>query len=186
MSKERYSDLIEAKKQQWTEQPMLRPRIGAVKINMSLGRAGDPLNNGMKILEEITGQTPVETIAKQTWRKWGLRRGQAVGAKVTVRGQEAYELLMKLFHAKNYRIRSNSFDQQGNFGFGISEHIDIPGMQYEPGMGIIGFDVLVNMERAGYRVKERKYRNSKLPKSHFLTREDSMVFLIDQYNIEII
>ncbi len=185
MAKEDFKDILEAKKKEWAEQPMLRPRIGAIKINMSLGVAGDPLNRGKKILEDITGQKPVETYAKNTWRKWGIRRGQAVGAKVTVRGPKAYELLMKLFHAKGYKLPSTAFDKQGNFGFGIEEHIDIPGQKYTPGMGIIGFNVGVQMERAGYRVKQRKYLRNKIPSHHHVSREDSIAFLIENYDIDI-
>jgi large subunit ribosomal protein L5 len=183
---QKFQSIIEEKKAKWSEQPMLRPKIGAVQINMSLGKAGDPLTNGMKILEEITRQKPVETYSKQTWRKWGIRKGQPVGAKVTIRGKEAYELLMRLFHAKGYQLKGTSFDKQGNFGFGIVEHIDIPGMQYQPGMGIVGFDVNVQMVRAGYRVKDRKVGNSKLPTKQFLDREDTMAFLIDEYKINIV
>lgn len=180
-----YEELIKQKNAEWAAQPMLRPRIRSVKLNMSLGRAGDPLNRGKIILEELTGQAPVETTSVQTQRKWGIRKGQPVGAKVTIRGQAAYELLMRLFHAKNYTLNAKSFDAQGNFGFGISEHIDIPGMTYDPNMGIIGFDVVVQMERAGYRVKERKIRKSKVPKRHFLTKEDSMVWVLENYKVKI-
>lgn len=178
-------ELINQKKKEWAAQPMLRPRIASVKINMSLGRAGDPLNRGKAILTEISGQEAVETIAKQTWRKWGIRKGQPVGAKVTIRGEKAYELLMRLFHAKDYKIKAKSFDKQGNFGFGIQEHIDIPGMSYDPNAGIIGFDVNVQMDRAGYRVKDRKIKPHTLPKRHFLTRDDTQVFLADQFGIDI-
>jgi len=185
MVNEDFKDLLEQKSKEWKEQPMLRPKIGALKINMSLGIAGDPLNRGMKILENITGQKPVETYAKNTWRKWGIRKGQAVGAKVTIRGQEAYELLMKFLHAKGYKIRRTAFDNQGNFNFGITEHIDIPGQKYEPGMGIVGFNVGVQMERAGYRVKQRKYLRNKIPAHHLVSPEDSIAFLIQNYDIEI-
>ncbi len=181
-----YEELVEQKKKEWEEQPMLRPRIAAVKINMSLGRAGDVLNRGMGVLEELTGQKPVPTYAKQTWRKWGIRKGQEVGAKVTVRGNKAYELLMKLLHTKEYKVKRSAIDRQGNFGFGINEHIDIPGLEYDPNVGIFGFDVVVQMERAGYRVKNRSFRRTKIPQKQFLTPEDTIVFLIDQYGAEIV
>ncbi|MCY3413782.1 MAG: 50S ribosomal protein L5 [Candidatus Heimdallarchaeota archaeon] len=170
-------------KKSWEEQPMLRPKIEAVKLNVSLGVAGAPLDRAKQIIKDLTGQEPADTIAKNTWRSWGIRKGQPVGCTVTVRGNPAYELLMRLFHAKDYKLKSRSIDRQGNFGFGIKEHIDIPGMSYDPNLGIIGFDVNVQMSRAGYRVKKRKYKNAKIPKSHTLNPEDTKLFLSENYDI---
>ena len=177
--------IVKQKSQEWLEQPMLRPKIGSVILNMSLGKAGDPLNNGKQIIEALTEQKPVETYAKQTWRKWSIRKGQPVGAKVTVRGEKAYELLLRLFHAQDYKIKSTAFDKQGNFSFGISEHIDIPGMKYEPGKGIIGFNVIVQLERIGYRVKRRKYHKNKIPQKHHVSKEDAIAFLTINYKLDI-
>lgn len=176
---------IEEYKEKYAAQPMLRPRIGAVKLNVSLGSAGSDLDRAKEIIESIAGQPPAETRAKETWRSWGIRKGQPVGCTVTVRGEEAYELLMRLFHAKDYKLNPRSIDKLGNFGFGIQEHIDIPGEQYDPNLGIIGFDVIVQMERAGYRVKRRKYRQKKIGQDHKLTAEETRVFLKDKYDIEL-
>ena len=185
MENTQYTSLIKTKEKEWKAQPMLRPKIGSIKINMSLGKSGNALTRGIKILEDLTGQKPVEVTAKLTWRKWGIRKGQSVGAKVTVRGASAYKLLMRLFHAKNYKLNRNSIDGQGNFSFGINEHIDIPDMKYDPNLGIIGFNVVIQMERAGYRVKRRKYLRTSLPKKHHVSPEDSIVFLTSKYLIEI-
>ena len=177
---------IEEYNEKWAAQPMLRPKIAAVKLNVSLGVAGDALERTKTILENIAGQTPTETFAKDTWRSWGIRKGQPVGATVTVRGNQAYELLMSLFHAKEYKLKEKSIDKQGNFGFGIREHIDIPGQSYDPNLGIIGLDVLVQMERAGYRVKQRKYQSKKIGRDHMLSPVETKVFLRENYDIELI
>ena len=178
--------IVKAKTKEWLQQPMLRPKIGSVIISMSLGKAGEPLNNGMQIIETLTEQKPIETYAKQTWRKWSIRKGQPVGAKVTVRGKKAYSLLLRLFHAQDYKIKPSSIDKQGNFSFGISEHIDIPGMKYEPGKGIIGFNVIVQLERVGYRVKKRKYLKNKIPQKHHVSKEDTIAFLVISYKVDIV
>ncbi|MDH5403582.1 MAG: 50S ribosomal protein L5 [Candidatus Heimdallarchaeota archaeon] len=172
--------------EKWTVQPMLRPKIGAVKINCALGVSGDPITRAKAIIKDLTGQLPTETIAKQTWRSFGIRKGQPVGVTVTIRGQPAYELLMRLFHAKDYKLKVKSIDRAGNFGFGINEHIDIPGMAYDPNLGIIGFDVLVQLERAGYRVKRRRNQRRKVGGHHQLTKIETQVFLKDNYGIELI
>ncbi len=179
---------IEALKKKWEEQPMLRPKIESVKVNVSLGVAGPPLQRAKTIIRNITGQEPADTIAKNTWRAWGVRKGQPMGCTVTIRGNHAYEMLMRFFHAKNYQLKERSIDRQGNFGFGITEHIDIPGegADYDPNLGIIGMDVTVQMSRAGYRVKKRKYRTAKVGRKHTLTPEDTKAWLVDKYDIELI
>lgn len=187
MMSQEIQEIIDDYTSQWARQPMLRPKIAAVKLNCSLGMAGDILTRAKTIIENIADQQPTETYAKQTWRSWGIRKGQPVGVSVTVRGEAAYELLMRLFHAKDYKLKERSVDKQGNFGFGITEHIDIPGQQYDPNLGIIGFDVVVQMERvAGYRVKKRRYQTQKIGKNHVLTPDETKIFLIENYGIEFI
>lgn len=177
---------VEEFKKKWEKQPMLRPRIESVKINVSLGVAGAPLIRARQIVLDLTGQEPKDTIAKNTWRSWGIRKAQPVGVTVTLRGNPAYTLLMRLLHAKEYKLKSRSIDKTGNFAFGINEHIDIPDMSYDPNLGIIGMDVIVQMGRAGYRVKQRKYKNHKLGGKHLLTSDDTRVFLVENYGIELI
>lgn len=173
-------------KEKWAAQPMLRPKIGSVKINVSIGIAGEPLERCKKIIRTLADQEPTETKAKNTWRSWGIRKHQPVGVTVTIRGQKAYDLLMRLFHAKDYKIKERSIDRTGNFGFGIKEHIDIPGMGYDPNLGIIGMDVIVQMDRIGYRVKRRSYKNNKIGKSHFLKPVETKIFLKENYDIDLV
>ena len=92
---------------------------------------------------------------------------------------------MRLFHAKEYKLNFRSIDKTGNFGFGLSEHIDIPGMTYDPKLGIIGMNVVVQMDRAGYRVKKRKYRRSKVGTRQKLLPEETRAWLSDKYGIQI-
>lgn len=172
-------------KDTWANQPMLRPKIGAVKLNVSIGGAGNPLDRAKNIIRNLTEQEPTETKAKQTWRNWGIRKSQPVGVKVTIRGPKAYNLLMRLLHTKDYKLKRKCIDQSGNFCFGISEHIDIPDMDYDPNLGIIGMDVIIQMERIGYRVKKRSYHKNKIGKNHYVSPIETEIFLVDQYGIEI-
>jgi large subunit ribosomal protein L5 len=100
-----------------------------------------------------------------------------MGWKITLRGEPAFEFLKKTFMAIDNTISDLSIDEEGNFAFGIDEHIKIPGTRYVPELGTIGFDVIVAMERAGYRVKRRRLRRGKIPKKHRLTKEDTILFL---------
>ncbi|MHA1910155.1 MAG: 50S ribosomal protein L5 [Candidatus Kariarchaeaceae archaeon] len=180
------TDYVDPISKRWGESVMLMPKIGSITINCSLGQSGDPLERAKAILTQITGRSPVETIAKSTVREFNIRKFQPIGAKITIRGEEASVLLNRLFEAVNNQLSALSFDEQGNFGFGIKEHINIPGTVYDPNLGIIGFDVLVRMERPGYRVARRKLHRKAVSKTHLLNRRESIHFIQQNFNVEVI
>ena len=74
-------------------------------------------------------------------------------------------------------MKSRSFDKEGNFGFGIREHIDLPGIKYDPKLGILGFDVLVTLKKIGYRVKVRKIKKKRVGKKQRVTKEEAIEFV---------
>lgn len=164
--------------------PMRIPRIYSVVINCSLGESGEPLERARKILEELTDRKLMLLRAKKTIRPFGIHKNQAIGWKVTLRGEQAYAFLRRVLKVYDNTLWSNAIDNNGNFSFGIDEHIKIPGVKYDPKLGTIGFDVCVSMERPGYRVKRRRLRRSKIPSRHRLTKEDTKIFL-EMMNIKI-
>lgn len=165
--------------------PMLVPRIHSVVINCSVGQAGDPLEKARKILEQITKRKPKLIRAKKTIRPFGIHKRMPMGWKITLRGEDAYQFLKRAFVAIDNTISELSIDEEGNFSFGIDEHIKIPGTKYDPELGTIGFDVNVSMERPGYRVKRRRLRKTKVPRRHRLTKEDTILFL-KELGIEVV
>ena len=150
---------------------------------MGVGQSGQPLSNAIQILEQVTGQTPNQRVAKQSIRPWGIRKGEPMACAVTLRGDRADDFLRKAFTAIRHRLNPRSFDKDGNFAFGIREHIDIPGTRYDPQMGIIGMDVAVSLERAGYRVSRRKRASSKVGSSHRITPEEAKEYVSKIYDI---
>lgn len=167
------------------ENPMLKPRIEKVVINCSVGRSGEPLERAMKILEELTGQKPCIRKAKKTIRDFGIRRKEPIACVVTLRGEKARSFLSRALQAVDNRISKSSFDERGNFSFGIKEHIDIPGTKYSPELGIIGMDVSVVLERPGYRVKRRRRAKSKVGTEHLLSPDEAISFIREEFNVEI-
>jgi large subunit ribosomal protein L5 len=83
----------------------------------------------------------------------------------------------------NNKIKPTQFDAQGNLSFGIREHIDIPGMRYNPDIGIFGMNVSVTFEKPGYRIAKRKIQNKKIPQKHKITPEQTMKFMEDNFNV---
>ena len=77
--------------------------------------------------------------ARYTVRSFGIRRNEKIAVHVTVRGPKAEEILERGLKVKEYELRKRNFSNTGNFGFGISEHIDL-GIKYDPAIGIYGMD----------------------------------------------
>merc|ERR1711907_272121 len=90
-----------------------------------------------------------------TVRQFSIRRNEKISAHVTVRGEKAMELLERGLKVKEFELKKENFSSTGNFGFGITEHIDL-GMKYDPSTGIYGMDFFVVLGRAGNRISRRK------------------------------
>ena len=169
---------VEAILEEWKRQPMRKPRIAKVTVNISLGSSGERLQKAAQVLEEITGQKPVFRRAKKTIRAFGIRKGENIAVMVTLRREKAIEFLRKALEAVGNRIKASSIDEHGNVGFGIEEHILIPGVKYDPDVGILGMDVVITIERPGYRIVRRKRaRKKRIPRRHRVTKEETMVLL---------
>jgi large subunit ribosomal protein L5 len=164
---------------------MKRPQISKVVVHTSVGKSGEQLQKAMTVLEQITGQQPCQRIAKKTIREWGIRRKEPIACMVTLRGDKAQEFLTQAFDAVGNRILKSRFDANGNFAFGIREHIEIRGMRYDPDLGIFGMDVCVTIEKPGYHVKRRRIRKSQIGKEQKLTRDEAITYLRETYGITI-
>jgi large subunit ribosomal protein L5 len=169
-----------------TVNPMLKPRIEKVTVNMSVGQSGKPLEQAATILQQLTNQKPSRRQAKKTIREFGIRKGESIACLVTLRKEKAEEFLRKALQAVENKLSKYCFDRQGNFSFGIKEHIEIPGTKYVPQLGIHGMDVSVSLGRAGYRVKHRHRAKSKIGKDHLLTADEAILFIKDEFDVEII
>ena len=179
------SKLVKKSKTAWTGNPMLQPRIEKVTVNMSVGKSGAPLEQAVKILQQLTSQKPSKRQAKKTVREFGIRKGESIACIVTLRKEKADAFLRKAFYAVDKKLSKYCFDHQGNFSFGIKEHIDIPGTKYVPELGIHGMDVSVSLGRAGYRVKRRHRIRADLGKDHLLKTEEAIQFIKDEFDVEI-
>lgn len=167
------------------ENPMREVRLGKVVINIAVGRSGERLEKAAKLLRQLTGQKPSERKAKKTIRGFGIYRGEPIAVVVTLRKKKAMEILKLLLQAKGNVINASSFDGRGNVSFGIKEHMDIPGMKYDPEIGIFGMDVSVQLERPGYRVARRKRARTKVGKEHLITKEDAITFFKNVLGVEV-
>lgn len=165
--------------------PMQSPRIAKVVVNMSIGKSGETLQNAMKVFQRLTDHQPYTRKAKKTIREWGITRGTPIACVGTLRGEKATDFLKKGFDARRNKLPKSTFDSNGNFSFGIREHIELPGVKYDPTLGIFGMDICVTMERPGYRVKKRRKCKTKVGRKQRITPSDSMDYIKEVFNIEI-
>jgi len=128
------------------------PRLDKIVINMGVGDAvGQPslLEGAVKDLTTISGQKPVITKAKKSIANFKLREGNAIGAKVTLRGDRMWEFLDRLISLAIPRIRDfrglnpNSFDGRGNYTFGVTEQLIFPEIDYDAIDAPRGMDITI-------------------------------------------
>ncbi len=161
-------------------------KVEKITLNIGVGGAGDKLNKAIKLLASLTGAKPVQTITMKRIPSWGVRPKLPIGAKVTLHGKKSEEILSRLFKAKDNKISVKKFDEQGNFSFGIHEYLDIPGIEYDPSIGVLGLEVAVTLERPGFRIKKRKLKQSKIGHKHIITKEESKEFVRNKFNVNVV
>lgn len=160
-----------------TDHPMRRVVLGKVVVNTAVGESGERLANAVKVLEQLTGQKPSLRKAKRTIKEFGIKKGENIACMVTLRGKKAFDFLKKALEAVDNEILVSSIDEYGNFAFGVKEHIYLPGVKYDPSVGIFGFDVIVALERPGYRVARRRRAGSRVPRRHRVTKQEAIEFI---------
>jgi large subunit ribosomal protein L5 len=165
--------------------PMRELRIEKVTVNIGVGKSGEPLEKAKKVLNQITNRTPCSRRAKKTIKEFGIRQGEPMACAVTLRRDNARNFLKKALEAAGNKLSKSSFDKYGNFGFGIKEHIEIPGTKYIPELGIFGLNVNVTFERPGFRVKRRAIGRSDVGKSHLVSRDEAVGYIRSNFGTEI-
>ena len=91
------------------------------------------------------------------------------------------ELGIPFVQVREYELRRDNFSSNGNFGFGIQEHIDL-GIKYDPSIGIYGMDFYVVLGRAGMNVTHRRRKTAKVGTCHRLVKEDAMKWFQTKYD----
>ena len=109
----------------------------------------------------------------------------AVGVAVTVRGDDAVALFKRLLEAKGNTINGKSVDNFGNYSFGINEHIDIPGVKYDPQIGILGLGISITLSRPGYSIRKRSKHKAHVGKAHIITSQEAKDYFTKEFGVTV-
>jgi len=164
---------------------MQTPRIEKVTVNIGVGESGERLGKAEKLLEKLTTKKPIRTITKKKIPTWDLKKGEAIGCKVTLRGKDAEEVLKRTLYAKNNALPPGCFDKSGNVAFGIKEYIDIQGLKYDPDIGIFGMNVNINLGKRGYHVQRRARNPVKIPPKARVSQDEAKEFMKNNFGVKI-
>ena len=164
---------------------MKKIKVEKITLNIGAGKDEPKLKKGIKLITELTGKAPVQTISKKRIPNWGLRQGLPIGCKLTIRGEDAAKLLKRLLKARENTLKESQFDNMGNLAFGIPEYIDIPGAKYNPEIGIMGLEAAITLTRPGYRIKNRRIKTGTIGKDHVITKQEAINFMKEKYEVKI-
>ncbi len=163
---------------------MRKISIGKVVINIGVGKSGEAVERARKVLEQITAQKPATRKARKSIRDFGTHQGEPIGLIVTTRGQErCKELITRLLVAREKKLNGSSFDDRGSVSFGLKEHIEIPGIRYDPEIGIWGMNVSILLHRPGFRVSRRHLKAASIGKSHVVTRDEAIEYFKREFEV---
>lgn len=161
-------------------------KIKIEKVVLSCGATGQDLERARKLLE-LLSKKKAQIIAAGPKRRipaFNVKPGLELGARVTLRGKEAVEVLKQLLGAIDNELSEDQIAENA-FSFGIKEYIEIPGVEYQREIGIRGLNVTVVFIRPGFRVKRKKIKSAKIPVRQIITSEEIIRFMEDNFKTKI-
>lgn len=154
------------------------------KIVIGVGGVAEELEKGVKLLKLITERKPTKIRSKKRIPAFNVRPGLEVGAIVTIRKNKE-EVLKRMLSAVDGQL-SKKIVAENHFSFGIKEYLEVPGLDYQRDIGIIGFDVTIVFKRNGKRISKKKIKYGKIPKKQRVSKEEIIKFMEDKFNVKFI
>ena len=158
--------------------------ISIEKVVLSVGATGDNLEKGVKLLKMLTEKKPAKMKSRKRIPSLGVRPNLEVGAMVTLRKNTA-EILKRLLATRENTLKKSQVSEN-SFSFGVKEYIEIPGIEYQRDIGILGFDVTVAFKRAGKRVKLKKIKQGRIPRRNYIRKEEIIKFMEEKFKTKFV
>ncbi len=166
-----------------TDKNIMR-KIKIEKVVLSIGGTGEDLEKGVKLLKLISGKKPAKIKSKRRIPSFDVRPGLEVGTVVTLR-KNLEELLTKMLATIDNVLKKKQISEN-NFSFGVKEYIEIPGIEYQRDIGIMGFDVTIVFKRSGRRVSLKKIKRGKIPKRQVISKEEIINFMENKFKTKFV
>ncbi len=181
-------EMIKPAKQENENKPIENKmrEIEIEKLVFNCGGIGDKLEKSVKLLEMITKRKVYRIKSKRRIPAFTISPGKESGCKVTLRDKSEITNLLKRFFAVLEGEISNKKITNNCVCFGIPEYIEIPGLEYDRDIGILGFEVAIAFKRKGKRVKSKKIKRGKYPKRQDVTKKEIIDFLNKNFGVEVI
>ena len=181
------SEKSDNNKQNMNNKNNIMQEIEIEKMVLNCGGTEDKLEKSIKLLKMIAKDRKIFEI-RSTRRipAFGISPGKKSGCKVTIRDKkEIIELLKRFFAALDNEIKEKQITEN-HVSFGISEYIEVPGLEYNRDIGILGFEASLVFKRKGKRVKIKKIKKGKYPKKQNVTKKEITDFLIKHLGLEVV
>lgn len=175
---------MEIKEKQKSKTENVTRKIKIDKVVLSVGATGEELEKGVRLLKYLTERKPAKMKSRKRIPTLNVRPGLEVGAVVTIR-KKPEEILRRMLTAEDNTLKEKQVSEN-NFSFGIKEYIEIPGVEYQRDIGIMGLDVTVVFKRIGGRVRLRKIKRGRIPKRQIITKEEIIKFMENNFQTKFI
>ena len=181
---EKQEGILDTNNKMTNQNPMREIEIEKMVLNC--GGTEDKLEKSIALLKMITENRKIYQISStRRIPAFGISPGKKSGCKVTLRNKEKIiELIKRFFAALDNEIKAKQITEN-HVSFGIHEYIEIPGLEYDRDIGILGFEASVVFKRKGKRVKMKKIKKGKYPKKQNITKQEITDFLIKNFGVEI-
>jgi len=156
------------------------------KMVIHCGGTEDKHEKSIKLLKMITGGKIFSIQSTRRIPAFGISPGKKSGCKITIRNKEKVKELMQRFFASLDHEMSNKKITENQLCFGIPEYIEVPGLEYDRDIGILGFEVMVVFKRKGKRVVNKKIKMGKIPKKQHVTKQEIVDYLIKEFELEVL
>lgn len=155
------------------------------KVILSCGGKDKELEKAILLLKFLTNKNPQVIASSKRIPDFHVRPGLNVGTRITLRGKEGLEMIRRLLGALDNRLKKKQV-ADNHFSFGITEYIDIPGIEYQRDIGIRGFNTTIVFTRAGARVNRKKIKSGKIPLKQTISKNEIVEFMSKNFKTEFI